>query len=188
MKKLKTGAEYRHDIKKRVQAYRQKMRDAGYKNITVFISGDFHKELERMKIEEGLTRDAAIEAIFQGYLKNRNVTSNVPVKEPTVKTSDVASNVTVKDSDLKPDPGKPIAEPPEDIPDREQQSEQYKIYLYKILLPLKAKGKTLQQIADYLNEQKIEKIKGGLGWKTGAVDTQLRTARKWENTGEKTAP
>lgn len=117
MKKLKTGAEYRHDMKKRVQKHREKMREAGYKNITVFISKEFHDELEDMKKNQGLTKDAAIEVIFQAYLKNRSVTSNSTVKETPVKTSDVTSNEIVKDSDLKTADSAEVEPQPDQEPD-----------------------------------------------------------------------
>lgn len=82
MKSLKTGAEYRHGNKLRVEKFKKEMAEKGYKNVTVFMSQELREELEQLKEDKGLNRQKALEYIFEIYKKaiTSNNTGNITNK------------------------------------------------------------------------------------------------------------
>ena len=100
-----TVAEYQHKVRQQAKARQQKFREEqearGYKNISVFLSGPFISELDRLSTEHGLNRQSAMDYIFLVYQDNVNnpVTSNAIVTGEGVGNYNhsVTSNATGKE-------------------------------------------------------------------------------------------
>lgn len=170
---LKSGEEYRRGSKKRVQVYREKMKANGFKAITVFISTEFHAELERLKADEGLTREAAIDAIFQGYNKSRNVTCNNNLKNNNVTSNDTSGISIVTCAEIDDDgnlisENMPTEDPPETVPDW-QDKDNYKAWLMDKVRRLKTDGLTFRQIAAELERQGLKTLSGKSKWHPGTI-------------------
>ncbi len=143
---LKTGAELRHANKLRVEAFKKKMKEHGYRNVTIFMSIELREEIERLKKKEGLNRQNALEHIFEAYKQSitTNITSNKKIKskEPEFEKEEV--------------------QPPENIRD-------YRVWLVTIIQEYKDKENlTNAQIAVKLNEKDLQTTAGNQ-WNKNAV-------------------
>ena len=163
---MKTGAEYRHAGKARAKKFREEQEKRGFKSISAFISTPFIDELNRLKNENGMTRNEALNHIFETYL---SVTCNVSRKTTNNVKTDIQwpnkqAEIQFK-NEAKPEPGSP----------------EHIALLDNFILDRHKKGGrggtlTLKQIADALNEAGIMSATGKTEWKSGGVDSACKAA------------
>lgn len=96
-----TGAEHRHTSKSKDENFRQEQEKQGFKNISIFLSEKFIAELDRLKAEKGMSRQAAMEYVFDIYEKNVVTEPCEPVPEKPVKMES-----EIQPIERVPEPGK----------------------------------------------------------------------------------
>ncbi len=141
-KTLKSGEDYRRENRLRVQHFKQKMNEQGYKNVTVFMGESLRAELERLKHEKGLNRQEAVEYIFEVY--NQNITGNITSNDDK-KPSNVLGTEETKEKELV---SIPLWGTPE-----------YKSYLLATIKNLQEKNLNNTQIVQKLDDDGIRPLK-----------------------------
>lgn len=189
---LLTGAEYRHKAKQRLQRFREQQEKKGYKSITIFASENLRVELSQLETEQGLTRQEALEHIFNIYKQTmniKNVACNTTKTKPQIAdipantgASYIKKNDTIKITPPHQYPNKqqdiPFIEPLQ-LPDCHNKALDVSTrdkFLLQVAEMFPGKGQN-QKKADALNAAGI--LTGtGLQWTSKNVYDTLRLIKK----------